>query len=38
MSVMTNKMALLFISHLPANSELISLVRRCGQITASVAL
>ena len=38
MSAKTNMIAFLFISHLPINSQLISLVRRYDHITASLAL
>ena len=38
MSAKTNMIAFWFISHLPINSELISLVRRYDHITASLAL
>ena len=38
MSAKTIKMASFFISHLPTNSELISLVRRCDHIAASLDL
>ena len=34
----TNKLASLFIAHLPINSELISLVMRCHLITSSLSL
>ena len=37
MSAKTKEMASLFISHLPINSEMISLVR-CDHITPSLAL